>query len=81
MYSERTLRRKAKEIGYRIIKGYTRMNNSTGAIFDHDTGYSVIDMERNTFVGGTNDTLYNLWKLEDVEEFLSDQYNARELKF
>ena len=57
------------------------MNNSTGAIFDHDTGYSVIDMDSNIFVGGTNDTLYNLWKSEDVEEFLHDQYNMRGLKF
>ena len=80
MYSESTLRRKAKEIGYRITKGYTRMNNRIGSVFNHDIGYSVTDMEYNVLVGGTNEALYNLWKLEDVEEFLHDQYNVRGLK-
>ncbi len=81
MYSEKTLRRRANNIGYKIVKGFTRFYNRQGAVAGHETGYSVIDLGCGYMVGGHNDVYFNLWTLKDVEEFLQGEYLARGLAF
>lgn len=79
MYSEKTLRRKASNIGYRIQKGPLMSGNLRVAY--GDPGYSIIDCKYNTIVYGLCNGFYNLLQLEDVEEFLRDEYDALELAF
>lgn len=79
MYSEKTLRRKAEKLGYRIKKGFKIFGN--GSIANRTPGYSVIDTEYNCYVGGYNCVFYNIWSLEDVEKFLKDEYLANGLVF
>lgn len=81
MYSERTLRRKAKNIGLAIRKGYCRFNRRNGDIADHITGYSIVDADSNCFIAGTNEIYCNLFSLKDVEEYLSGVYNDLKLTF
>ena len=81
MYNETTLRRKAKNIGFVIQKGYRRFNRRNGSIADYTTGYSIIDADTNICIAGDNDVYCNLLTLEDVEEFLADAYNDLELTF
>lgn len=81
MYNETTLRRKAKNIGLIIRKGYCRFNRLNGGIADYTTGYSIIDADTNVCIAGDNVMYCNLLTLEDVEEFLADAYNDLELTF
>ena len=79
MYSEKTLRRKARKLGYRVKKGFMIFGN--GSIASRTPGYSVIDLEYNCYVGGNSNIFYNIWTLEDVEDFLKSEYIANGLVF
>lgn len=86
MYSEKTLRRKAKAAGYRIEKGFQHYTVS-GAIFtniygEHFTGYMVYDMARGEYVWDSFDELFtHRWTLEDVEDFLKGVYKENGLSW
>lgn len=85
-YCERTLRRKALNIGYEIHKGYvhyiyngTVFKNSAGK---KQAGYSVMDLSTGFYIYGCYDSLFdNLWSLHDVENFLKKQYNHHKLNW
>ena len=81
MYSETTLRRKAKAIGLVIRKGYCRFNCRNGSIADYVEGYSIIDADTNICIAGANDVYCNLLSLEDLEKYLAAAYNDIELTF
>ena len=81
MYSENTLRRKARNIGLVIKRGYCRFNLRNGGIADYVTGYSIVDADTNCIIAGANTVYCNLLSLEDVEEYLAAAYNDLELTF
>lgn len=76
-YSESTLRRRAYKIGYQIQKGFRHF----GRFVYHDpygdrfSGYMVKDLQSGFYEwGGYNSNFDFLWDLEDVEDFLKEQY-------
>ncbi len=81
-YSESTIRRKAYKIGYQVTKGFQHFrrnvwHNSYGERF---TGYMVKDLHTGLCEWGCYDSNFDhLWDLDDVEEFLQGEYEAREL--
>ena len=85
MYSERTLRKRAKAIGKVIKKGFTRVPGGgiiTDNVGERWTGYRVFDLE--TGKPELRDTDANTefgWSLEDVETYLRSEYEQRSLKW
>ncbi len=79
MYSERTLRKKADKIGYRVLKGFQHFgrdvyHTESGQRF---TGYMVQDLYKGNYEWGSYDRNFDfLWTIEDVEEFLKERYEA-----
>ena len=73
---ENKLRKLADSKGYKLCKGYVGyMNQGWGLYHDEngnkEVGYSLIDLSANTFVWGCyNEIFYNLWNIDEVEEFL-----------
>ena len=84
MYSESTLRRRAYEIGYQVMKGFQHCcqhvwHDSSGERY---TGYMVKDLSNGFCIWGSYSENFDfLWDLEDVEEFLKEQYDALGLKW
>ena len=77
-YTERTLREKARKIGLQVKKGpafdsYGRTSQ---------VGYMVIDMTSNAYVLGpqSQNSGYE-WGLDDVEEYLRNEYKRRGFEF
>lgn len=80
MYSEKTLRRKAKEVGYTLEKGLIRVRGLI--MYPKQTGYSLIDNDLGCYVWGSVDSDFiHLWDIEDVEDFLKSEYQSLGLKF
>jgi hypothetical protein len=82
MYSISTLRRRAYEIGYQVKKGFQHY----GMYVYHDQygdrypGYMVIDLQTGFPVWGSYDSNFDfLWSIEDVDDFLKEQYEAQGL--
>lgn len=79
-YSERTLRRRAYKIGYQVVKGFQHFgryvyHTSYGERF---TGYMVRDLRSGIYEWGSYDQNFtHLWDLDDVAEFLMEEYEAR----
>ena len=76
MISEKSMRRRANRLGYKVEKGYQRylmdgypiVRNAAG---EHFTGYNIIDLHTNFIVWpSTNGVCDHLLTLEDVAEFL-----------
>ena len=84
-YTEDTLRNKANRIGFQIEKGFQHdedgdpIKTATGRI----TGYQVKNLEDGSYVWGSRieGGADHLWTLDDVENFLRDEYNNRGLQF
>ena len=77
MYSEKKLRKEAKEKGYRIEKGFQRYHSMKGAPIIRNvygerlTGYNVYD-DSNILVWDCYDSnTDHRWTLQDVAEFLA----------
>ena len=80
-YSEKTLRRKAKNIGNRIEKGCLRMTIGNAVFNPLQIGYSVYN-EDGYMVWGSYDNLFiHLWDLQDVEDYLRERYSELGLQF
>ena len=81
MYSESTLRRRAYKIGYQVMKGFTRYYG----VVDYDwsgersTGYMIKDLSYGFCVDGFANNYEFLMTIEDVEDFLKEQYEAQGL--
>jgi hypothetical protein len=81
-YSESTIRRKAYSIGYQVTKGCQHFGRNVLYDLNGDrlTGYMVKDLHTGLYEWGCYDSNYDhLWDLDDVAEFLKDEYQAREL--
>ena len=86
MYSEQTLRRKAKEIDLYVHKGFQHyhcngavVRTYTGKTF---VGYGITDLRSGFEVCGCYDDLFDhLFSLEDVEQYLRDRYEELGLSF
>ena len=76
--SERTLRRKAYRIGYRVEKGVVRHSGNIcrDCFGERFSGYMIRDIAADSIEAGCyNGYTYQL-SLNDVELFLRDRYNA-----
>ena len=79
MLSERTLRDRAHKIGYHVTKGFTHFGKHV--FYDNygerSTGYMVMDLSTGFYAWGSYNSNFDyLWELEDVEDFLKEQYEA-----
>ena len=75
MYNEKTLRKRANEIGYRLEKGFIHQMVEGYPVWDREVGYNIIDTINNCLVSGCyNNVFDHLFKLEDVEDFLKTEY-------
>ncbi len=82
MYSEKTIRRKAKAIGYTVEKGLLRMTVGNAVIRPRQTGYSLINDSLGCYVWGSyNEVFTHIWDLDDVENFLKSEYKDLGLVF
>lgn len=77
-----TLRNKAYNINYKVEKGFVHYRD----VVDYDchgkrhSGYDVLDLETGFYVPGCYDEHFDhLWDLDDVANFLKDQYAKRGL--
>lgn len=83
MLTERTIKRRAEQLGYKVSKGYQRYLMPGNAIVrdcngEPFTGYNVIDLKLNCLAWSCyNEICDHLFTLEDVIEFLkaADQGN------
>lgn len=76
---ERVLRKKAEVAGFSVRKGFCHYLYNGAVMKDQfgnrEIGYSVMNMSTGFYVWGCyNANFDNLWSLEDVENFLRDQY-------
>lgn len=85
--SERTMRRKAFEIGYELQKGYRCYLMGGGQpVLDEAgnkiSGYNIRCMSNNTLVHGCyNNICDHLYDLDDVKGFLKEEYESAGLVF
>lgn len=79
-YSEKTLYKKARAIGYSVHKGKVHFLNGNYPVYSDEIGYNVVNDSVGTLVLGCyNNVLDHLWDLDDVESFLKSKYNDLEL--
>ena len=81
---EKSLRRKAKSIGYTIHKGFVHVICVEGCPVhpNREVGYEVIDDTTGFVVWDSFNNYYDhQWTLEDVENFLRKKYEEAELVF
>lgn len=79
MYSLSTLRRRAHKIGYHVSKGFQHYLCGGAVAYDYagerTVGYSILDLSVNSYVWGSYNSIFdNQFDIEDVEEFLKEQY-------
>lgn len=78
-YCESTLRRRAYKIGYQVKKGFQHLGRNVyhDQYGDRYSGYMVRDLHTGFYEwDGYNSNFDFLWTLEDVENFLREQYEA-----
>lgn len=82
MYTEKTIYKKANEIGYSVHKGKVHSLNTNYPVFCDDVGYNVVNDSLGVMVWGCyNEVLDHLWSLQDVEDFLIKQYSELSLEY
>ena len=76
-YELSTIRRKANDINYSVEKGFVHYRD----VVDYDqngerhSGYMVMDLETGCYVQGCYDKNFDhLWDLDDVINFLKEEY-------
>lgn len=82
-YSESTIRRKAKQLGYSIHKGFMHyLGSKNYPVWRREAGYNVTDDMTGQWVWGCYNELFDhLWSLDDVESFLEEVSMAYGLTF
>lgn len=85
-YSYETIRKKAREAGFKVNKGFQHYWRNGAVIRDYNgaayTGYIVENLSTGMLVWGCYDEHYDhLWTLEDVEEFIKAEYEKAELEY
>lgn len=82
---EHKARRKGREAGYRVSKGFQHYHNGgivTNWNGERFTGFDVTDMSTGYSVWGCYDAnCDHLWMIDDVEEFLKNVYEKNGLKY
>lgn len=74
-YSEKTIYRKAQAIGYSIHKGFIHFLSEEYPVYDRTVGYNIVDEKSNTLVYECHNQVYDhLMNLEEVEQFIKEQY-------
>ena len=83
MLSLSTLRRKAANVGCRIVKGFQHCGRSV--FYDYNgerhSGYMIVDLQGNYILQGIGEVFDFQMSLEDVEEYLKDAYEANGLSW
>lgn len=83
-YSEKTLRRKAKNIGYRIEKGLQHITCAEGCPvhWSRTVGYMVMDETTGIYVWGSYDNVFDhQLDLDTIEICLKREYDKLGLDF
>lgn len=85
-YCEKTLRKKALNIGYQIHKGFVHYMYNGSILTDSNgnrqSGYSIEDLNIGLHLMDCNNGVFdNLWDLSDVENFLKQKYSSLGLKW
>ncbi len=81
-YSEGTIYKKARDVGYLVNKGKAHYMSREYPVYSNDVGYNVIDSQTGFTVWGCyNEVFDHLWSLEDVENFLKEQYDSLGMKY
>ena len=88
MYSENTIRKKAKDAGYYVTKGFQHyLGNKNYPVWTYANGervigYNVEDLSLGCLVWGCyNNVIDHLWSLEDVDIFLREEYTRYGLEY
>lgn len=78
MYSITTIRQKAYKIGYQVKKGFQHIGRSVfyDSTGERHVGYTVSDIYTGLCAGGISGDFDNLWSLDDVVDFLKDEYES-----
>lgn len=79
--TEKTLRRKAHNIGYSIHKGLKRYMSGNYIVEPKEVGYMVMDDSGYYVWGSYNKVFTHLWDIHDVTDFLQSEYERLGLKF
>lgn len=84
MFTENTLRNRAHKIGYHVKKGFQHFGNQVfyNSYGERSTGYMVMDLSNGYYIwDGYNENFDFRWSLEDVEDFLKEQYEMLGLEW
>lgn len=82
--TEKTLRKKAKKLGYSIHKGFKHYMSVEGCpvVYGRDTGYMVTDDTTGEYLWGSYDNYYDhQLSLDIIEECLKREYAKLGMKF
>lgn len=81
-YSEKTIYKKARAIGYSVHKGKLHFMSSSYPVYSDEVGYNVVDDSTGITVWGCYNNIFDhLWNIEDVEDFLKKEYDSLGLVF
>lgn len=81
-YSEQTIYKKARAIGYSVHKGKVHFMSNNYPVYSDEVGYNVVDNSTGFTVWGCYNNLFDhLWNLDDVEDFLKSEYDNLGLTF
>lgn len=80
----KSIYKKAAEVGYKVSKGFRHYLYNGSVVSDESgnrkTGYEVTDMSTGLCVWGSyNETFDHLWSLKDVENFIRSVYESNGL--
>lgn len=82
MFSEQTIYKKARAIGYHVHKGKVHYLSNNYPVYSDEVGYNVVDDSTGLTVWGCfNNVFDHQWTLEDVEDFLKKEYDCLGLSF
>ena len=84
-YTEKTIRRKAQNLGYIVRRGYVRTKAVPSTVVDTVSGYTIYNTVNNSgatyMIAGYSDLYFNLLTLDEVESFLEEAYKVQGLVF
>ena len=85
-YSLKTIRKKAREAGYKVSHGFQHYHYNGAVCRDCNgngyTGFNVLDLSTGLLVWDCYDEHYDhLWTLDDVDEFLKSVYEEAGLEY
>ena len=86
MYSITTLRKKANAIGLGVEKGFVHYLSGGAIYHDHngnrESGYEIMDYSTGFYVWGSYNSIFDhLFTIEDVEDYLREEYRKLGLRF